>query len=252
MMDATTTPSATVRAALADLAAWLKRDRHRIRHVFERRSGGGIRSHADQTPEQDITYNSGGAGIGGACGDSNLLRPKAGLGKDHDELDFALNNESAWRQAGMPKRRPNIGPGRLRQELHLIAGPSGNRGAPRECERASREHNQFHFIAIPYGSRRDCSTQAIPFQDQATEDAVSPDEITDLRKALYACAASCQGANSIAGEMAARILDVPYPLRMEHLVPAARRDGFDPGDLWPWLGRAAIEAYLARKHDIMH
>ena len=59
-------------------------------------------------------------------------------------------------------------------------------------------------------------------------------EIEKLRKTLYMCAASCQGGHSDAGQAAAGVLGIPFPVRMENLEDAAKRDGFDPGELWPW------------------
>ena len=67
---------------------------------------------------------------------------------------------------------------------------------------------------------------------------VSPEaskEILRLRKALYMCAAHCQGGHSGAGGEASEVLGVPFPIRMPQLEAAAIRDGFDPDELWPWL-----------------
>lgn len=60
-------------------------------------------------------------------------------------------------------------------------------------------------------------------------------EIAGLRIALFMCAAHCQGGHSEAGRRAAEALGVPFPIRMESLKRAARRDGYDPARLWPWL-----------------
>jgi hypothetical protein len=54
------------------------------------------------------------------------------------------------------------------------------------------------------------------------------------RKALFMCAASCQGGHSTAGKAAAEVLGVPYPVRLESLVEKAVQEGFDPDELWPW------------------
>lgn len=55
-----------------------------------------------------------------------------------------------------------------------------------------------------------------------------------LRRALFMCAASCQGGHSKAGMAAADMLGVAFPIRMEALRVKAIQEGFDPGDLWPW------------------
>jgi hypothetical protein len=55
-----------------------------------------------------------------------------------------------------------------------------------------------------------------------------------LRKALLMCAASCQGGSSDAGKAAAVILEVPFPIRMDHLIQRAHKEGFNPVELWPW------------------
>lgn len=59
-------------------------------------------------------------------------------------------------------------------------------------------------------------------------------EARQLRHALYMCAAHCQGGHSHAGSAAAEVLGVPFPIRMNDLVPRAEADGFDPIVLWPW------------------
>jgi hypothetical protein len=63
------------------------------------------------------------------------------------------------------------------------------------------------------------------------------DQISALKKALFMCAASCQGGHSDAGAAAAEVLGVPFPLRMEALERKAEADGFNTQELWPWLYR---------------
>jgi hypothetical protein len=59
--------------------------------------------------------------------------------------------------------------------------------------------------------------------------------MTPDRKALFMCAAHCQGGHSQAGDAAAEALGVPFPLTMDKLVAKARSEGADPTTLWPWL-----------------
>jgi hypothetical protein len=59
-------------------------------------------------------------------------------------------------------------------------------------------------------------------------------ENTELRTALFMCAASCQGGHSDAGQAASKALGVPFPIRMDALVAKAKADGYDPDELWPW------------------
>lgn len=54
------------------------------------------------------------------------------------------------------------------------------------------------------------------------------------RRVLYLEAPHRQGGHSSRGEQIAAALDAPFPLRMPSLIEAARRDGFDPYELWPW------------------
>jgi len=57
---------------------------------------------------------------------------------------------------------------------------------------------------------------------------------TALRKALFMCAAHCQGGHSTAGRAAAELLGVPFPVRMGDLIAAAVKEKLDPTALWPW------------------
>lgn len=52
--------------------------------------------------------------------------------------------------------------------------------------------------------------------------------------ALLMCAAHCQGGHSEAGAEAAEALDIKFPITMEALAKAARREGLDRDKLWPW------------------
>lgn len=69
------------------------------------------------------------------------------------------------------------------------------------------------------------------------------------RKALYMCAAHCQGGHSDAGLMAARALGVPFPIRMEQMAEKAKQEGFDPDDLWPWWKRMRDERAAAKLRE---
>jgi hypothetical protein len=64
----------------------------------------------------------------------------------------------------------------------------------------------------------------------------------ETRRALFMCAASCQGGHSDAGAAAANVLRVPFPITMENLIEKAREEGFDPEDLWPWMMRQRARA----------
>lgn len=55
------------------------------------------------------------------------------------------------------------------------------------------------------------------------------------RRALFMCAAHCQGGHSGAGQEAANALGVPFPLDMKNLVLKAKSEGENPAKLWPWL-----------------
>lgn len=66
-------------------------------------------------------------------------------------------------------------------------------------------------------------------------DADTRAEIAQLRVALLMCASHCQGGHSDAGAAAAKALGISFPITMEKLKRAARRDGYDPARLWPWL-----------------
>jgi hypothetical protein len=65
--------------------------------------------------------------------------------------------------------------------------------------------------------------------------ALTPERAT--LRALLMCAASCQGGHSDAGGAAADVLGIPFPITMENLTRAARRHGFVPQHLFPWLYR---------------
>lgn len=72
------------------------------------------------------------------------------------------------------------------------------------------------------------------------------------RRALFMCAAHCQGGHSDAGAAAAEALGISFPITMEALESKALSEGFSPADLWPWLTRtrqndADKERYAARK-----
>lgn len=56
----------------------------------------------------------------------------------------------------------------------------------------------------------------------------------DTRKALFMCAASCQGGHSDAGQAAAAALGIPFPVTMSNLIARATEEGLDPAQLWPW------------------
>lgn len=69
-------------------------------------------------------------------------------------------------------------------------------------------------------------------------------EVERLRKVVFIVAPSHQGGHSRTGDVIAEALGVPFPVRMEEVVPAAIKAGLDPVDLWPWsdLARAALTA----------
>jgi hypothetical protein len=55
------------------------------------------------------------------------------------------------------------------------------------------------------------------------------------REALYRAAPSHQGGHSKTGDAIAEVLGVPFPLNVYDLEKAAKAEGYDPNDLWPWL-----------------
>jgi hypothetical protein len=59
--------------------------------------------------------------------------------------------------------------------------------------------------------------------------------VTPERKALYLEASHRQGGHSKRGGEIADELGIPFPLTMPNLEKSAKRDGFDPNELWPWL-----------------
>jgi hypothetical protein len=61
--------------------------------------------------------------------------------------------------------------------------------------------------------------------------------VRSLKQTLFMAPANCQGGSSEAGAHVAAALGVPFPVRMEALLEAAIRDGFDPDELWPWWDR---------------
>lgn len=72
---------------------------------------------------------------------------------------------------------------------------------------------------------------------RAREDEMRKGRHNETRRALFMCAASCQGGHSRAGDAAANVLRIPFPITMENLIEKAREEGFDPDDLWPWMMR---------------
>lgn len=55
------------------------------------------------------------------------------------------------------------------------------------------------------------------------------------REALFRAAPSHQGGHSATGEAISEALGVPFPLNVYELEKAAKAEGYDPNDLWPWL-----------------
>lgn len=55
------------------------------------------------------------------------------------------------------------------------------------------------------------------------------------RKACFMSAASHQGGSSQTGEVLAKVLGIPFPIRMPALERRAIEEGFSPAELWPWL-----------------
>lgn len=75
-------------------------------------------------------------------------------------------------------------------------------------------------------------------------------ENTELRTALFMCAASCQGGHSDAGTAAAAVLGVPFPIRMDDLVKRAVEVGYDPNALWPWFLKRTTHPPQSGKDEI--
>ncbi len=78
-----------------------------------------------------------------------------------------------------------------------------------------------------------------------------PKSRLEHRKALFMCAAHCQGGHSTAGAAAAEVLGVPFPIRMEDLEARAISEFLNVDELWPWLnrGRALRDAKAAEAAD---
>jgi hypothetical protein len=64
--------------------------------------------------------------------------------------------------------------------------------------------------------------------------------VRSLKETLFMAAANCQGGSSEVGARVAAALGVPFPTRMEALLEAAIKDGFDPDELWPWWDRRKV------------
>lgn len=71
------------------------------------------------------------------------------------------------------------------------------------------------------------------------------DLYVEARKALFMCATSCQGGASDAGMAAAKVLGIPFPIKINNLVAQALKEGFDPFELWSWYPRASLKAIVA-------
>ena len=56
-----------------------------------------------------------------------------------------------------------------------------------------------------------------------------------LQRALYICAPAFQGGKSNAGRIISEAHEVPYPISMDTLKPAAIAAGLAPDEIWPWL-----------------
>lgn len=57
---------------------------------------------------------------------------------------------------------------------------------------------------------------------------------SDIRKMLVK-APHFQGGHSDAGREIAKQLNCGFPVRMHGLIKAAKREGMDPKELWPWM-----------------
>ena len=59
-------------------------------------------------------------------------------------------------------------------------------------------------------------------------------ELDRARRGLLVLAASHQGGHSDTGRIAANMLGIHFPIRMEALIAKAREWGYRPAELWPW------------------
>jgi hypothetical protein len=73
--------------------------------------------------------------------------------------------------------------------------------------------------------------------------------MSQIEKALFMCAAHCQGGHSEAGVAAAIALGVDFPVRMKNLEKAAIERGYDPDQLWPWLKRVRVGSFAGDGND---
>ena len=64
--------------------------------------------------------------------------------------------------------------------------------------------------------------------------ATTPKLTKAARKQLLSHAPYHQGGHSEEGARIARLIGVPFPLRMPALETQAVEEGFDPAELWPW------------------
>lgn len=67
------------------------------------------------------------------------------------------------------------------------------------------------------------------------------------REALFRAGPSHQGGHSDTGAAIAEALDVPFPLNVYELEKAAKAEGYDPNDLWPWLQEQRRQGRRASK-----
>lgn len=65
--------------------------------------------------------------------------------------------------------------------------------------------------------------------------AAMDDEIRKMRGLLFMVAPSHQGGHSDTGAAIAECLGVPFPISVPDLERAAKAEGFDPKEFWPWL-----------------
>lgn len=81
------------------------------------------------------------------------------------------------------------------------------------------------------------SQDTAPAGDGQGTTALPPERpaMDPARRALFMCAAHCQGGHSAAGAEVADVLGVPFPIRMTDLIAKARAEGENPAELWTWL-----------------
>jgi hypothetical protein len=121
---------------------------------------------------------------------------------------------------------------RAREALTALRAAKAALGEPGEVERGLRDGDLREACDLAEAAIAAAITEAEEEEREAHK---------RTRVALFMAAAHCQGGHSDAGAMAAGILGVPFPIRMDDLAKRARAEGYDPDAMWPWWARMRAE-----------